>query len=244
MKTIMAVLLLCFIIGNIQAVDTESYQFINHLLNIRHAGAPEVFEDGVIFTAPSSYKRVGIAFAHEGFASVHWFYTLMKPDNDSEIVDAKEGVPYKDSGLLFYVYTVPEDIRELEYRLVINGLWTADPANPRYRIDGIGLTRSLITVPIVPKAVTTFDDATGTLNLRFVSEPGNSVTVAGSFNGWDPFMYPLQETSPGVYTLTLPLPPGTYYYVFFFKGERIQDPTNQNRVYTRDGKPASVAVIH
>ena len=69
------------------------------------------------------------------------------------------------------------------------------------------------------------------------------ITVAGSFNGWDPFMYELKERTAGEYALVLPLPPGTYYYVFFHRGQRILDPNNHNRAYTRDGKIASKAVI-
>jgi hypothetical protein len=240
MKTIIAALLLCFIIGNIQAVDTESYQFIDHLLNIPSAQAPELFEDGVIFTAPASYKRVGIAFAHEGFSLIRWFQLRTKPESVPEI-DEKD--PNKNFRLFFYVYTVPEDIHELEYRLIIDGLWTADPINPRYRIDTGGLTRSLVAIPQLPKKPSASDDMLGALTLRYASEPGNEITVAGDFNGWDPFMYSMQETSPGVYTFTLPLPPGTYYYVFFIHGARTRDPNNQNRVYTQDGKTASVAVI-
>jgi hypothetical protein len=241
MKTIMTALLLCFIIGNIRAVDTESYQFIDHLLNIPGARAPELFEDGVIFTAPATYKRVGIAFAHEGFALIRWFQIRTKPESVPEVTEEKDSG--KDSRLFFYVYTVPEDIHELEYRLIIDGLWTSDPANPRYRIDAAGLTRSLVAIPQMPKQPSVSGDMTGALTLRYTAEPGAEITVAGDFNGWDPFMYPMQETASGVYTFTLPLPPGTYYYVFFIHGERIRDPNNQNRVYTQDGKTASVAVI-
>ena len=149
MKTITAVSLLLFIIGNIGAVDTESYQFIDYLLNIEGPGSPRLFEDGVIFTAPSSYRNVGVAFAHEGFSTVYWFKRLMTPDPDAK--PQKTGVPYRDSGMLFYVYTVPAELVELEYRLVIDGLWTIDPANPRYRIDSAGLSRSLVVIPVTQK---------------------------------------------------------------------------------------------
>jgi hypothetical protein len=56
-------------------------------------------------------------------------------------------------------------------------------------------------------------------------------------------MYELTENPSGVYSLNLPLPPGTYQYVFFHRGERYLDPYNFNRVYTRDGKPVSQIII-
>ena len=112
----MILTLLTAIIGAIGAIDTESYQFINHLLSIREPGEPEIFEDGVIFTAPSTHRRVGVSFAHEGFARVYWFRQLLKAkdtltpkeERSKNIADQ-----YRDSGILFYAYTVPPEIREL-----------------------------------------------------------------------------------------------------------------------------------
>jgi hypothetical protein len=247
MKKTIILMLLIVIIGNIEAIDTESYQFINHLLTLPGPRAPEIFDDGVIFTAPSIHRRVGISFAHEGFARVHWFQKLLKAKDEltpkeeksKNIVDQ-----YRDSGILFHVYTVPEEIREVEYRLVIDGLWTTDPLNPLYRIDQkSGIVRSLIEMPIIKKIPTAFDGPPGTLTFNYQAPTGETVTVAGSFNGWDPFMYELRETSPGTYSLTLPLPPGTYHYVFFHRGQRILDPYNHSRVYTKEGMAATEAVV-
>jgi hypothetical protein len=56
-------------------------------------------------------------------------------------------------------------------------------------------------------------------------------------------MYEMEETSPGVYSLSLPLPPGTYEYVFFHRGERIPDPRNRDKVYSPEGKIASRTVV-
>jgi hypothetical protein len=244
-KTITVPLLLFFIIGIIGAIDTESYQFIDHLLSLSGPGRPELFEDGVIFTAPSTYERVGISFAHEGFSKVHWFKKLVfLPDVGSvEKTKQKNGPVYQDSGILFYVYTFPKDIRELEYRLIINGLWTTDPVNPVYRMDALGVSRSVVSIPVTEKIPSTFDGPPGTLIFNYTAPSGEAITVAGNFNGWDPFMYELQEKSPGHYSLTLSLPPGTYHYVFFHRGQRILDPNNHQRIYTKDGKPASLAVI-
>jgi hypothetical protein len=142
------------------------------------------------------------------------------------------------------VYTVPEDVRELEYRLVIDGLWTIDPLNPRSRMDPqSGIVRSTVALPEIQRAPTPFDGPPGSLSFRYQAPPGEIITVAGTFNGWDPFMYELREISPGTYGLTLPLPPGVYQYVFFHRGLRVLDPHNHSRVYTAEGKTASEAVV-
>ena len=241
-------MLLIVSIGTIEAIATESYQFINHLLIMQSPRGPEVFEDGVIFTAPSTPRRVGISFAHEDFAKVHWFEKMLKAKDEltpEEEKSKNEEDRYRDSGILFHVLkTVPPEIRELEYRLVIDGLWTTDPLNPQYHIDQkSGIVRSMIVMPEFKKVPTAFDGPPGTLTFNYQAPSGETVTVAGSFNGWDPFMYELRETKPGVYSLTLPLPPGTYHYVFFHRGQRILDPYNHNRVYTTEGIAATEAVV-
>jgi hypothetical protein len=247
MRNIIILTLLIVSIGNIEAIDTESYQFINHLLTIPGPRSPEVFDDGVIFTAPSSHRRVGISFAHEGFSRVYWFQKLLKAKDEltpreekSKNIEDK----YRDSGILFHVYTVPPEIRELEYRLVIDGLWTVDPLNLQYRIDQkSGIVRSVIVMPEIQKVPTAFDGPPGTLTFHYQAPSGERITVAGSFNGWDPFMYELREIREGFYSLTLPLPPGTYHYVFFHRGQRVLDPYTHNRAYTTEGIAATEAIV-
>jgi hypothetical protein len=245
MKKVIIIMLLTAIIGSIEAADTESYQFIDHLLSLRGPEKPRILEDKVVFTASSSHRRVGIAFAHEGFGKVYWFRKLLVP-NENAGPWVKEKPPadlYQDSGMLFYIFTIPEDLRgNLEYRLIIDGLWVADPLNPDYRQDA-GITRSVVSIPTIRRPDSPNRGPEGTLTFTFYAAPGGSVTVAGSFNRWDPFMYELREVSSGRYTLSLPLPPGTYQYAFFYRGERQLDPNNPRRVYTREGKAANEAVI-
>jgi hypothetical protein len=247
MKTIMAAVLLIFIIGFAGAADTESYQFIDRLLSLDGPGAPVLYEDAVIFTAPSSHRRVGVAFAHVGFSRVYWFRQLLVPQDPAAAPippGKKTPDPYRDSGILFYVHQIPENIRELEYRLIIDGLWTTDPANARIRKDAsTSLLYSLVPLPARENIPGPLKGPPGTLSFSFKGPPGETVTVAGSFNGWDPFMYELIENPPGLYSLTLRLPPGKYQYVFFHRGERRLDPYNFSRVYSEDGKAASEIVL-
>jgi hypothetical protein len=243
MKSFFSTVLLMFIIGIIGALDTESSQFINHLVNLKTAGPPEVFDDGILWTAPASYKKVGIAFAHEGFSKVYWFQKLMVPDDSPkpQLEETKEGPPvtYKDSGILFYTYTVPRGIESVEYRLIINGLWTTDPSNPNKRQGEAGLSVSVAPLPPPPAVPSAQESAaTGYVHFSYQGKPGLPVFVAGSFNNWDPFMYELKEKTPGYYSLVLYLPKGTYQYVFFIRGDRVLDYNNLNRVY-RDGLPVN-----
>ena len=232
--------------AGINAAETESYQVIEHLLSLPGPCAPIVVDDVIIFTAPSSYRRAGVAFSHEGFSQVHWLRQLLIPQENLSLPEmhGKKQDPYKDSGLLFYIHEIPENTPAIEYRMVINGLWTLDPANSLSRTDSATrLKYSVLELPVREKKPDFFSGPPGSLNFNFKGPPGETVTVAGSFNGWDPFMYELKESPAGTYSLNIPLPPGRYQYVFFHRGERYVDPNNPSRVYSRDGKAASEIVI-
>ncbi|MCL2271976.1 MAG: glycogen-binding domain-containing protein [Treponema sp.] len=229
------------------AYDWETYEMVNKLLTIRVPGVPVIHEDHVIFTAASDLRRVGVAFAHEGFFPVYWFTQLIVPKNITEMIllpGQKVPDPYKDSGLQFHVYKLPDHLRELEYRLVINGLWTIDPVNPVFKRDPVsGLSLSVLSLPQRPANYNPLNGLPEGLKFSFRGSPGETVTVAGNFNNWDPFMYELKEYPAGIYSITIPLPPGTYQYVFFHRGERFTDPFNSRRAFSRDGKAVSEIII-
>jgi len=56
-------------------------------------------------------------------------------------------------------------------------------------------------------------------------------------------MYELKEIYPGFYTLTLPLPPGSFQYLFYSNGEQITDPENPRRLYNREGRAVSEGIV-
>jgi len=236
-----------FTLSAVGAADWESYELVKRLLAVPSPGTPIIYKDFVIFTADSSLRKVGIAFANENFANTYWFKKLIvsqDPLNAPIPPGKKVPDPYKDSGIQFHVYEVPENLMEIGYRLIINGLWTTDPYNTLTIRDHVsGLTLSVIRMP--PRAIK-LDPLKGLpegLTFTFNGPPGETVTVAGSFNSWDPFMYELKENPSGVYTLTLPLPPGTYQYVFFCQGKRFVDLNNPRRSYSREGKAASEITV-
>ena len=247
MKRIRTIILFTLAAAFAGAAEWESYELIDRLLTLPGPGAPVVFEEAVIFTAPSGLRRVGVAFSHENFSKIYWFTQLLIPQDPlgAPIPPGKKVPdPYKDSGLLFYVHQVPENTNELEYRLIVDGLWTIDPVNPQVRKDSVsGLAWSVLSLPPRNPVPNILNGPPGSLSFSFKGPPGETVTVAGNFNGWDPFMYELKEAPAGVYSLNLPLPPGRYQYVFFHRGQRYADPYNSNRVYSRDGGIASEIVI-
>jgi hypothetical protein len=246
MKTTVMFVIFMIVASFSWTADWETYDVVHRLLEIREPGAPVIFENTVIFTADSSLRKVGVAFAHENFANTHWFQRIVVSQDflDPIILPGQKiPDPYKDSGIQFFVYQYPDNLKELEYRLVINGLWTVDPCNSQTRRNSVsGLTMSVLSLPARPVNYSPINTPAG-LKFSFKGPSGETVTVAGNFNNWDPFMYELKESPAGIYSISIPLPPGVYQYVFFHRGQRYTDPFNARRVYSRDGTPASEIVI-
>jgi hypothetical protein len=144
---------------------------------------------------------------------------------------------------MFTVYTPPPGVTVLEYRLIADGLWIADPFNGESRLDtSSGATNSLVYLDPGPAETggAHAPENDGRVRFRYNAEPGYAVYLTGSFNNWDPFMYEMREETPGAYTLALGLPPGTYQYVFFDRGAFHPDLSNPERIYLLDGRVASV----
>jgi hypothetical protein len=79
-----------------------------------------------------------------------------------------------------------------------------------------------------PTGIASAADGSGPIVLvrLIVLQPdANTVEVAGDFNGWDPGRTPLEPAPGGAWTVTLPLEPGRYEYMFVVNGkEWIADP--------------------
>jgi hypothetical protein len=89
--------------------------------------------------------------------------------------------------------------------------------------------------------------ATGSVLVRFeyVAPAAHQVTLAGSFNGWnDSTIAFTRGTQPGVWSVTVALPPGEYQYLFVVDGERwIPDPAAHAQVEDDFGQRNSLLVV-
>jgi hypothetical protein len=92
-----------------------------------------------------------------------------------------------------------------------------------------GIFRSLTPRPAVgPAGAVATAGGNGPVilvRLVVVQPDASTVDVAGDFNGWDPGRTPLEPASGGAWTVTLPLEPGRYEYMFVVNGkEWVADP--------------------
>lgn len=85
-------------------------------------------------------------------------------------------------------------------------------------------------------------DAPVLVRLVVLQPEAQTVDVAGDFNGWDPTRTPLEQTAAGAWTVTIPLPPGRYEYMFVVDGDRwVGDPFAVE--HTDDGFGSHNAVL-
>jgi Carbohydrate-binding module 48 (Isoamylase N-terminal domain). len=225
----------------VSGAGIEAITYNNLVSSISRPRAPVVSGRYIIFTASGTARHTGIAFEHENYRNIHSYQRIIRKDAD--------GKPQRDENgklqepVLFYIAEIPPEMHEIRYRMVIDGLWTTDPLNAETAYDyPNGMNVSLLPVEYY-EIFQTSNVSKGQVRFTYTGETGKTVRLAGSFNNWDPFMYEMTERKPGEYELVLPLPRGTWYYAYFEGTEQLPDNTNHNRVYTRDGKIASVVTV-
>lgn len=197
------------------------------------ASAPSVRGDFLILSydfGPGSHEgrihTVAAAFAHEEFSTLHPFAR-------------------NDQNVYVLLYPLSRDLGEVRYRLVVDGIWTTDPQNPDTVEDrwGVRLSRTVVRRPVRPPTETPVLHPDGTVEFVLTASPGSHVTVAGSFNGWDPFMTPLREIAPGRFSRRLRLGMGEHLYYYVVDGLRLPDPDNSERRWHTSGRIVSVVSL-
>ena len=214
-------------------VNYQNFELDTLLHNIEKPGEPIVTEDYIIFTANTQNRSVGIAFDFENYQVIHPFQILSSTDDEGKTTRKH----------LFYCYQRQHRFDTLKYRLVIDGLWTTDPLNPNREYDDqvnlyFSKLENLGQIRIETEAK---DD---TVKFIYKGESGLKLQLAGTFTNWDPWIYQLEEIQPGLYELELPLTTGTYYYNYYLGLTPILDNTNPEKIYTADGRSASVIRVN
>jgi hypothetical protein len=123
-------------------------------------------------------------------------------------------------------------------RLTVSWLWMPHPLTirlrPVYAVAALGIIA--FGAGLVPLAAPSFgghgvqmtaaEPATGPVYVQFRLEAAGAshVALVGSFNGWQP-VHEMNETTPGVWSIMVPLRPGIHDYAFVVdRQEWIGDP--------------------
>lgn len=128
------------------------------------------------------------------------------------------------------------------WKRVVEALWT--PRHLQWHLAGAAAAACLLLLAMGgvvatalrwrPVTLTTLDSSTaetggarpGVLVRLVVVQPGaRMVHAAGDFNGWNPARTPLEQAANGAWTVTIPLEPGRYEYMFVVDGDEwVGDP--------------------
>jgi len=196
------------------------------LNGLKDAQPPHLVQDVLILSYKPDREHpvrfVGARFETEDYAVLHTF-------------------TINQYGVFVLDYEVPENIRLIRYRLVVDGLWVNDPLNPLSEQDDQGNLISLFMLETEPTRpiLNPQRESDGSVTFVFRGSPGRRVTIQGDFNNWDPFVDQLIETEPGTYRITLRLLPGGHWYRFFADGQRLLDQFNTDTAQDPDGMPVS-----
>ena len=85
--------------------------------------------------------------------------------------------------------------------------------------------------------------ASNAVPIKLVAPSAHSVSVAGTFNGWQPAAMPLRPTPAGEWMGELKLPAGRYEYLFVVDGEWLPDPAAREAVANPFGGMNSVVSV-
>lgn len=213
--------------------EKDLYEYNNIVSKLTKPLPPFSGDNYIVFTQPMGHRFIGIAFDFEEYRTIHPFMIHRNRDVEGSVT----------SELMFYILERPAELSEITYRLVIDGLWTSDPMNTDKIYDEFsGITLSKLDLGGRLPEVTGQTKNSGT-KFIYNGEPGLTVRLGGTFTNWDSWIYQLEETSPGFYELSIPLPCGKYYYNYYLGMNAVVDKTNPERAYTQDGRTASVITV-
>ncbi len=216
--------------SNVRAMPIDPSDYSDIACSISDVSAPYVKGDYIIFTQKKGPRYIGIAFDFENFREIHPFQIKVKRNNEYEVEDS----------LFFYILKLPKTVQAVNYRLVVDGLWTTDPMNDNKEFNAkSGLVLSQINARRNIPAVTEKLE-NGKIRFVYRGQSGQQVRLGASFTNWDSWIYELTEVRPGQYQIDLPLPPGRYEYAYYIGMKSYPDTTNPSRCYTPDGKEASL----
>ena len=231
---------------------SQSLSSHRYIAGLTEATSPvyHVDSDSIVFTYQAQDGRfqpryVGIVFAHENFIPVY----------ELQYFDSKDDAGNFLSRVYYIFLPIDEQIEtlaEIQYRYIVDGSWIADPLNPSFVQKIGGGMISLMPMPAkrkIPSVSPLIDgDEDGhakVVTFLYQADPGEEVFLAGSFNNWDPFMYPLTENPviPGKYEIKIRLLPGRYQYNYYYRGRRVKDPLNAQSSYDIEGYEYSLFLV-
>lgn len=206
----------------------ESFELNLFIQRLEHASPPVIFNDVIVFSyePQPSASIVAARFSHENYATLHVYRQ-------------------NENGVFILTLPVPFQCLTLKYRIMIDGVWTHDPANLDSERDDRGTIFSVFrfetSADIPIESPVLLPD--GIVEFSLQTNSGSMVMIAGDFNAYDPFTHRMSEISPGLYRIRLKIFPGNHYYYFVVDGLPMIDPRNPALGETVRGQRLSLVTV-
>jgi hypothetical protein len=228
LKQIYAIIALLFI-ASIPSFSLDGYSLSIHteISELKAAKSPFFIDNRILFTYFDGNKfirRLAIAFESDNYKSI---YPLLKNENN----------------VFFITRKIPKEIESVNYRLIVDGVWTDDPINMDNFLSPEQIKVSRVIIPARYRDEHVSPIIGNNKNIKFIYKDDSNklVYLSGNFNNWDPFMLRMKEEreNPGTYSISL----SNHFYKFIADGVSIQDPNNPGKAYDTRGNAVSVLSI-
>lgn len=189
-----------------QYLDYSSDRLSSLLQSAYQTEPPQQLNDLVVFLNKPQHpvRYMGIAFAHEDFSKIHLFSKQ------------KQGVYY-------FIYKVTGELSQLDYRLVMDGIWRSDDSNELQLQDVFGheLSRFELDTSIMDDLTAPQILKNNEVLFRYRGEAGKRVFFNSDICSWDPFVFKMEEIRPGLYERKIRMTSGTHWYYFLVDGIKL-----------------------
>jgi len=232
LKIILSIIALTFIVI-IPAFSLGGYSLTIHIevSKLRESKSPMFIDNKILFTyfnGKDYTRRVAIAFEADNYKNI---YPLTK----------------NEYNVFFITREIPKTTDYINYRLIVDGVWTNDPVNVNSFLSPERFKVSKIVIPNIFKEQISSPLIENNRNVKFIykSETNKNVYLSGNFNNWDPFMFRMKEEieNPGTYSISLRMSEGNHYYKFVANGVSLQDPNNPDKAYDNRGNAVSMIMV-
>ncbi len=214
------------------SIEGNSLSIHIEISELTEAHSPIFIDNHILFTYYNGKKytrRVAIAFGYDNYRQV---YPFVK----------------NEYNVFFFIAEIPEKTDFLNYRLIVDGVWTYDPINDNSFLSPEQLRVSSLNIPKRFNEYFTMPLINDNGNVRFIykDQENKHIYLSGNFNNWDPFMLRMVEDKkdPGTYTISIRMAPGKHYYTFISDGITIQDPNNPKKAIDNRGNAVSFIEIN
>ena len=172
--------------------------------------------------------------ATEATEEVKIIFSLDRPEAEDVRVTGSwnnwdpEGIKMSKSQKGVWSVTIPLKPGYYTYKFYIDGKWVPDPDVEAKVADGKGGWATPLAA---------YSKKSDYVPVRFsLHRPeADDVRVTGSWNNWDPEGIRMAKDESGLWSITIPLKPGTHYYKFYIDGKWVADPDEPEKAVS-DGK--------